>query len=242
MRQPNALPMLGSCILIAWGALSALDHAQAQITPAIVVVDGGTLIDGNGGAPGRDVQVVIQGNRISKIGKKGDAIPAGAQVIRADGKWIVPGLWDAQLNFYSYQGEAMLNTGNTSFIGIGDDGETGVLMHEGILAGKILAPRPFDAPVHFQEFANLNGLESPYQQLHVLKTPEEAREWTRKILALGADIVSFQNGRADDHVVQAAFEEAHKAGKATIIRSGGPEILPGKQPNSARISFRTRLA
>ncbi|MGD0134302.1 MAG: amidohydrolase family protein [Bryobacteraceae bacterium] len=228
MRRLLALPMLGSCILIAWAALSALDHAQGQTTPEIVVVDGGTLIDGNGGAPASDVQVVIQGNRISKIGKRGDAIPAGAQVIRADGKWIVPGLWDAQLNFYSYHGEAMLNTGNTSFIGIGDDGETGVLMHEGILAGKILAPRPFDAPVHFQEFANLNGLESPYQQLQVLKTPEEAREWTHRILALGADIVSFQNGRAGDQVVQAAFEEAHKSGKATIIRSGGPEILPRK--------------
>jgi hypothetical protein len=195
---------------------------------ALLVVDGGTLIDGNGGAPARDVQVVIQRNRISKVGKKGDAIPAGARVIRADGKFILPGLWDAQLNFYSYQGEAMLNHGVTSFIGIGDNGETGVFMREGIVGGKILAPRPFDAPVHFQEFANLNGLESPYQQLHVVKTADEAREWTRKILALGADIVPFQNGRAADAVVRAAFEEAHRAGKATLIRSGGPEILPRK--------------
>ena len=74
----------------------------------------------------------------------------------------------------------------TSFIGIGDNGETGVFMHEGILAGKILSPRPWDAPVHFQWRANLNGLESPYQQLHVLKTADEAREWTRRLLALVA--------------------------------------------------------
>ena len=101
-------------------------------------------------------------------------------------------------------------------------------MKEGIAKGRILSPRPFDAPVHFQEFANLNGLESPYQQLHVLKTADEAREWTRRILALGAEIVPFQNGRAADDVVRTAFEEAHKAGKTTIIRSGGPEILPRK--------------
>jgi Amidohydrolase family len=200
------------------------DNASAQAGQAIVI-DGGTLIDGNGGTPVRDVQIVIQGNKVTKIGKRGDTIPAGAQVVRADGKFILPGLWDSQLNFYSYQGEAMLNQGVTSFIGIGDNGEAGVFMHEGIVAGKILSPRPFDAPVHFQEFANLNGLESPYQQLHILKTADEAREWTRRILALGADIVPFQNGRASDEVVRTAFEEAHKAGKATLIRSGGPEIL-----------------
>lgn len=122
----------------------------------------------------------------------------------------------------------MLNTGVTSFIGIGDNGEAGVFMHEGIVKGRILAPRPWDAPVHFQEFANLVGFESPYAQLHVLKTADEAREWTRRILALGADIVAFQNGRAADDVVRAAFDEAHKAGKLTLIRAGGPEILPRK--------------
>jgi len=228
MRPFYRLVVVVLSVLLYRGVLSLPNRADGQNAPQQVVVDGGTLIDGNGGAPVRDVQIVIQGNRISKIGKKGDTIASGAQVIRADGKWIVPGLWDAQLNFYSYQGEAMLNSGITSFIGIGDNGETGVFMHEGILAGRIVSPRPFDAPVHFQEFANLNGLESPYQQLHVLKTADEAREWTRKIIALGADIVPFQNGRATDDVVRTAFEEAHKAGKATIIRSGGPEILTKK--------------
>jgi Amidohydrolase family len=203
-------------------------HAQTPSASAVVVIDGGTLIDGNGGAPVRDVQIVVRGNRIAAVGRKGTAIPTGAHVIQADGKFIIPGLWDSQLNFYSYQGEAMLNSGVTSFIGIGDNGEAGVFMHEGIVKGRILAPRPWDAPVHFQEFANLIGYESPYAQLHVLKTADEAREWTRRILALGADIVPFQNGRASDDVVRTAFEETHKAGKTTVVRSGGPEILPRK--------------
>lgn len=228
MSRFYKLGLACSTAILAWGIFSLTNSAEGQNAATQVVIDGGTLIDGNGGAPVRDTQIVIQANRIVKIGKKGDAIPAGARVVRGDGKWIVPGLFDSQLNFYSYQGEAMLNHGVTSFIGIGDNGETGVFMHEGILSGKILSPRPFDAPVHFQEFANLNGLESPYQQLHVLTTEAEAREWTRKILALGADIVPFQTGRAKDEVVKAAFEEAHKAGKATLIRSNGPEILTKK--------------
>src|SRR5215471_19664227 len=186
------------CAIALVSALIMHLEAQTPATPAlqdVVVIDGGTLVDGNGGTPVRDVQIVIRGNRIAAIGRKGTPPPAGSQVIPADGKFIIPGLWDSQLNFYSYQGEAMLNSGVTSFIGIGDNGEAGVFMHEGILKGRIISPRPFDAPVHFQEFANLNGLESPYQQLHVLTTPVEAREWTRRIIALGADIVSFQNGR-----------------------------------------------
>jgi len=211
--------------LLFCATVSNLAFAQG---PLPLVIEGGTLIDGNGGAPIRDAQVLIQGNKIVRIGRKGQAYPASAQVIRADGKFILPGLWDSQANFYSYQGEPMLNHGVTSFIGIGDNGETGVFMHEGILAGKILSPRPWDAPVHFQARANLNGLESPYQQLHVLKTADEAREWTRRLLALGADIIPFQDGRCPDDVVKAAFEEAHKAGKAALIRSGGPEILPRK--------------
>lgn len=210
---------------VAWWTSHVAGQAGA---PAVLVIDGGTLIDGNGGTPARDVQIVIRNNRIAAIGRKGAATPTGAQVIRADGKYIIPGLWDAQLNFYSYQGESMLNSGVTSFIGIGDNGEAGVFMHEGITAGRIVSPRPVDAPVHFQEFANLNGLESPYQQLHVLTTADAAREWTRRILALGADAVFFQNGRASDEVVRTAFEEAHKANKPTFIRSGGPEILTKK--------------
>ena len=212
------------------GTLWFLPGRAAAQGERAVVIDGGTLIDGNGGAPVRDVQVVIQGNKIAKIGKKGDALPPGAQVVRADGKYILPGLWDSQLNFYSYQGEAMLNQGVTSFIGIGDNGEAGVFMHEGIVAGRIVSPRPFYAPVLLPGVCKpeCQPPESPHQQLHVLQTADEAREWTRRIIALGADIVPFQNGRATDEVVRAAFEEAHKAGKATLIRSGGPEILTRK--------------
>jgi imidazolonepropionase-like amidohydrolase len=221
--------------LIRWSSLAGalLGFASAgqlsgQAPQDILVIDGGTLIDGNGGTPVRDVQIVIRQDRITAIGRRGATVPQGARVVAADGKFIIPGLWDAQVNFYSHSGEPMLNHGVTSFIGIGDNGEAGVFMHEGILKGRIVAPRPWDAPVHFQEFANLNGLESPYFQLKVLDTADEAREWTRRVLALGGDGIFFQNGRANDEVVRIAFEAAHKAGKPGFMRATGPEIFPKK--------------
>ena len=114
-----------------------------------MIIDGGVLIDGNGGPPVRDVQIVIQGNRIAAIGRKGQNTPPNAQVINADGKFILPGLWDGLDNFVWNQGEILLNNGVTSFIGIGDMGEVGVAYTEGVKRGKIRGPRPFDWPVHF---------------------------------------------------------------------------------------------
>src|SRR5256885_799692 len=81
--------------------------------PAPLVIAGGTLIDGNGGSPVRDVEIVIEGNRILRIGQKGQDRPPNAQVINADGKFILPGLWDALDNFVWDQGEILLTNGVT---------------------------------------------------------------------------------------------------------------------------------
>ena len=117
-------------------------HAQAPASN-VLVIDGGTLIDGSGAAPNRDVQLVIDGGRIRSVGRKGQAAPAGAQVINADGKFIVPGLWDGLANFLWYQGEIFLNNGVTSFIGIGDMGEVFAMYDEGLRRGKLRGPRAF---------------------------------------------------------------------------------------------------
>src|SRR5262249_25219652 len=49
------------------------------------------LIDGNGGAPVPNSIVIIQGNQITAAGTANQVqAPAGAQVVNANGKWIVP--------------------------------------------------------------------------------------------------------------------------------------------------------
>ncbi|UCC88144.1 MAG: amidohydrolase family protein, partial [Anaerolineales bacterium] len=54
---------------------------------------GAKLVDGTGGAPLEDVVVVIEGDRISMVGKRDTTtIPRGAEVIDVTGKTVIPGL------------------------------------------------------------------------------------------------------------------------------------------------------
>ncbi len=78
------------------------DQAPVAQTPETqaLVIQGGTLIDGNGGAPLANSVIVIEGNRITAVGTAGEVeVPAGAEVLDANNKWIIPGLWDCQVNY-----------------------------------------------------------------------------------------------------------------------------------------------
>ena len=55
--------------------------AGAQQQPTLVIT-GGTLIDGNGGAPIQNATVIVTGNRITQVGRNLRA-PAGAQAVDA---------------------------------------------------------------------------------------------------------------------------------------------------------------
>lgn len=65
-----------------------------------IVIRGGTVIDGTGNEPMEDTSILIEGEKISTIGKK-ITIPAGAQIIEASGKTVMPGLMDMHVHLGS---------------------------------------------------------------------------------------------------------------------------------------------
>jgi adenine deaminase len=84
-----------------------------------LVIEGGTLIDGNGGEPLNDAVIVIEGNRITGVGTAREvSYPAGSLVIDASGKYVLPGLWDAMVSYQWFYGEIMLNHGITSIVDV----------------------------------------------------------------------------------------------------------------------------
>ena len=92
MKKSSCIPWRRLALLLLLAILGGLTSAQSQQYPALVI-EGGTLIDGNGGAPVHDSVVVIQGNRITSVSRKGQmaAYPANAWIIKADGKYVLPG-------------------------------------------------------------------------------------------------------------------------------------------------------
>ena len=47
-------------------------YLSAQIASSALVIEGGTLIDGNGGPPLRNAAIVVEGDRITDVGVAGE--------------------------------------------------------------------------------------------------------------------------------------------------------------------------
>lgn len=128
VRKPASLYLtLASASLFLVLLCGKAPHLDAQAQQSSLVIEGGTLIDGNGGVPVPHAVILIQGNEIRRVSRNGQVFsPAGAQVTKADGKFILPGLWGAQVVYQWYFGEMMLNHGITSTIDVANPGEIAV--------------------------------------------------------------------------------------------------------------------
>ena len=199
--------LLGMASVLVLGiGLGLAADAQGQ---AALVIQGGTLIDGNGGAPLANSVIVIQGNRITAVGAAGQVqVPAGAQVINANGKWITPGLIDAMAGGYWMYGEGYLHWGVTSVVVNGARGDEGIAMRDAINHGIFIGPRMF------QTVTDVGGRN--------LKSVDDARAQARAIIASGADVLGTNDGDAPPEVFAAYADEAHKAGKGVVMRCVGP--------------------
>src|ERR1700676_1223383 len=80
--------------LAIWSVIGALP-ATAQMR----AFTGATIIDGNGGKPIANGVIVIEGSKIKAVGPAARvSIPSGAERIDVSGKYIAPGLMDANVH------------------------------------------------------------------------------------------------------------------------------------------------
>ena len=208
--------------LVAASALSLLAQSQT------LVIQGGTLIDGNGGPPISDAVVVIRGNRIESV-SSGNPPPTedGATVIDAEGRFILPGLWDSQVSYSWYYGEIMLNYGITSTIDVGNSGEVAIAHRDAVHAGLLRAPRTYTG------LSRLNAIPDGGTGLETILTPardphsvDEARELARAFIEAGADALMFNDGSMPLEYYIAGIEEADRTGTPVFTRSYGPIYGP----------------
>ena len=203
MRRSLAAGLLAAASLFASSA-----HAQT------IVVRGGTLIDGTGRAPVENSVVVIENGRFRAIGRDGEVtIPAGAQIVDARGKHVLPGFLDGHCHWEDFFNELYLHLGITTctYIAIFQDGPWALAQRDGVNAGKIRGPRMWvsgqaiggprtetDAPDSREWRGNI-----------IVKTPEEARAAVRKKKADGYDLLKINEFISPD-LLKVIADEAHQ--------------------------------
>src|SRR5579884_1489617 len=75
-------------------------YYQEGALPMILAITNGTVIDGRGSDPLTNAMVLIEGERITAVGRQAQvAIPRDATVIDAEGGSILPGLIDTHVHF-----------------------------------------------------------------------------------------------------------------------------------------------
>src|SRR5207237_6566041 len=91
----------GEVLVIALAVVAVLAVQQAvstpQAAPPVTAIRAGTLIDGSGGSPQKNVVIIVTGERISAVGANVQ-IPTDATVIDLSGETVLPGFIDAHVH------------------------------------------------------------------------------------------------------------------------------------------------
>ncbi|MCA1585122.1 MAG: amidohydrolase family protein [Acidobacteria bacterium] len=214
---PRLLTLVLSSALFA---LPAAASAQAADPPTIVIV-GASVVNLDGGPAVTNAAVIIAGDRIVTIGPAAStAIPQGAEVIRANGRWIVPGLMNMHTHYglvlpgrqgaeLAGESEAALAlrmaanarmslmSGVTTTRSTGESRGADYALRRAIARGEVVGPRIFTAG----ETLNVTGGHGWGIGEEGLDSPEALRRAVRRRAFDGAEWIkiAISGGIADTH-------------------------------------------
>ena len=173
------------------------------------------LIDATGSPVQADMTVIVEGKRISQIGKS-DAIPVPktARVVDGHGKYLIPGLWDMHVHeiFGAWipaderiTPVLFVANGVTGVRDMGGDLEELKKWRSRIVEGKLLGPRMIiSGPM-------LDGPVPQFPSSAPVKDAAEGRRIVDELQKHGADFIKIQSLVPRDGYFAAA-DEAKKVG------------------------------
>lgn len=174
-------------LIVATAALPLLTALRAQ--GKLLVLDNVRVIDGTGAAPIERGRVLIEGDRIVRVGRAQDVdAPRGAETIDLAGRTIMPGLIDLHFHIENDPRLALrqLSHGITSFRDPGQWNEKFVKLREMIAADRLPGPRIFTTGPH------IDGENPAYPADSVVaRDPEEARRHAELSVAQGASALKI---------------------------------------------------
>jgi imidazolonepropionase-like amidohydrolase len=201
MRRRSAV--LLACWAIAFAAVAVRTQAPQQGSSSIVI-RGATLIDVRTGALQPNRVLVIEGNRIARVDAAGQVTsPAGATVIDAAGKFIMPGLWDTHAHTRDFDGDLNINHGVTSTFDMGN------LMDWMSAVQDAREKQLWVGPRVFYQGMSIGGTLGPHQW--AAKTVDEAVFGANTNIAAGSSFLKVYANATPD-MIKAVADVAHAAG------------------------------
>ncbi len=180
----------------------------ASLLAQALVVANATIIDPSGSKPATQGTVVVERGHVVAVGRT-PAIPRGARVVDARGKFLVPGLWDmhahlAALTPVDSAPERYVGYGVLGVRDMGGFADTLFPLRGRIRAGDRIGPEIVMAG------PTLNGEEAaPFHRKVV--TDAEARAAVRELRALGVDFIKVHRAMGRPAFL-AVIDEARRSG------------------------------
>jgi imidazolonepropionase-like amidohydrolase len=202
-------------------------NAEEQLTQpgaVLVVLEGATLIDGTRARSLEDSVIVLEGNRILRVGQVGDFdYPEHASVTDVSGRFIVPGFINTHAHMFETFPKPLLAFGITTVRNPGSGAEEGIpgaslgiSLRDRLDSGEIVGPRMLTAgPIinnstvftaaPADATAEDTGAGTNYAEV---RSEEDVRAGVRRQAAEGYDFIKLYMG-IEPHLLRAAVDEAH---------------------------------
>jgi|SRR5712671_4374567 len=211
--QRTTLALLALAVVSLQSPVTGQSPVSSQspvASPRATAIAHVNVVDVAAGTVAADMTVLINGDRITTVGKA--AAPAGAQVVDGRGKYLIPGLWDMHSHLTDSRGSALLVLAATGVTYVRDAGNSSLaeldVWRGQIAAGQILGPTIFRAG------PTLNGQES--NQYHVvIANAADARIAAQTLKKAGVDFFKTHRRTSRDAYFALA-DEAKKLGVPLI--------------------------
>jgi len=186
--------------------MGAVAAAQKVTSAPPLAIVGGTVVDVVRGRRIPDAVVLLEGGKITKVGPAASvAVPKQARVIQAQGKTVLPGLWDMHAHFQQAEwGPAYLAAGVTTVRDCGNEFAYINTVQRAIDGGQGVGPRILKAGL-------IDGTGERTLGIELANTPAEAVRLVQRYKAHGFAQIKLYSS-VKPAVVRAVCTEAHRLG------------------------------
>jgi imidazolonepropionase-like amidohydrolase len=229
----ESMKKIAICVVLLFSLCAEL-CAQTPAEAPLLAITHVNVVDVVAGSIQPDMTVVIQGNRIVKVGKAAKIHAAKTpRVVDGRGKFLIPGLWD--MHVHTMFGDwipggkevslpLFVANGVTGVRDMGGNLDTLLAWRKEIAAGTLIGPRMLIAgPM-------LDGPKPRFPDSVLLTSPEQARKAVDDLKARGADFIKVQSFILRDEYF-AVVDEAKK--QHLVLAGHVPDVIRASEASDA---------